>query len=89
VPDSANFTTPEADDEDLGEDLGGLDDLLASSVHGSTDAADEGAWSAKAHDQILPLELSPFRILCKILCCSVKREEVGCGTWLLSGKFSI
>jgi hypothetical protein len=30
VTDSATFTIPEADDEDLGEDLGGLDDLLAS-----------------------------------------------------------
>ena len=30
MTDSATFTTPEAEDEDLGEDLGGLDDLLAS-----------------------------------------------------------
>jgi len=30
VTDSATFATPEAGDEDLGEDLGGLDDLLAS-----------------------------------------------------------
>ena len=30
MTDSATFTIPEADDEDLGEDLGGLDDLLAS-----------------------------------------------------------
>jgi len=30
VTDSATFTTPEEDDEELGEDLGGLDDLLAS-----------------------------------------------------------
>jgi type I restriction enzyme M protein len=30
VTDSATFTIPEADEEDLGEDLGGLDDLLAS-----------------------------------------------------------
>jgi hypothetical protein len=30
VTDSATFTTPENEDEDLGEDLGGLDDLLAS-----------------------------------------------------------
>jgi hypothetical protein len=30
VTDSAIFTTPEAGDEDTGEDLGGLDDLLAS-----------------------------------------------------------
>ena len=27
---SANFTTPEASDEETGEDLGGLDDLLVS-----------------------------------------------------------
>jgi len=27
VTDSATFTTPENEDEDLGEDLGGLDDL--------------------------------------------------------------
>ena len=30
MTDSATFTTPEAGDEDLGEDLGVLDDLLAS-----------------------------------------------------------
>jgi type I restriction-modification system DNA methylase subunit len=30
VADPATFTTPAADDEELGEDLGGLDDLLAS-----------------------------------------------------------
>ena len=30
MPDSATFTTPEADDEDTGDDLGDLDDLLAS-----------------------------------------------------------
>ena len=30
MSDSASFTTPEADDEDQGEDLDGLDDLLAS-----------------------------------------------------------
>ncbi|NBY58578.1 MAG: hypothetical protein EBQ52_00100 [Synechococcaceae bacterium LLD_019] len=30
MTDSATFTTPEADDEDAGEDLGDLDDLLAS-----------------------------------------------------------
>ena len=30
MTDSATFSTPEADDEELGEDLGGLDDLLAS-----------------------------------------------------------
>jgi type I restriction enzyme M protein len=30
VTDSATFITPEADDEETGEDLGGLDDLLAS-----------------------------------------------------------
>jgi type I restriction enzyme M protein len=30
VTDSATFSTPEADDEETGEDLGGLDDLLAS-----------------------------------------------------------
>jgi hypothetical protein len=30
VTDSATFPTPEADDEETGEDLGGLDDLLAS-----------------------------------------------------------
>jgi type I restriction enzyme M protein len=30
VTDSATFTTQEADDEETGEDLGGLDDLLAS-----------------------------------------------------------
>jgi len=30
VTDSATFTTPENEDEDLGDDLGGLDDLLAS-----------------------------------------------------------
>ena len=30
MTDSATFTTPEADDEETGEDLGGLDDLLAS-----------------------------------------------------------
>jgi hypothetical protein len=30
VTDSATFTTPEADDEEAGEDLGGLDGLLAS-----------------------------------------------------------
>ncbi|MCP9911693.1 hypothetical protein KBZ15_17555 [Cyanobium sp. BA20m-p-22] len=30
MTDSATFATPEADEEDLGEDLGGLDDLLAS-----------------------------------------------------------
>ena len=30
MTDSAAFATPEAEDEDLGEDLGGLDDLLAS-----------------------------------------------------------
>jgi hypothetical protein len=30
VSDSAILPTPDADDEDLGEDLGGLDDLLAS-----------------------------------------------------------
>jgi type I restriction enzyme M protein len=30
VTDSATFTTPEAGDEELGEGLGGLDDLLAS-----------------------------------------------------------
>jgi hypothetical protein len=30
VTDSATFTTPEAGDEETGEDLGGLDDLLAS-----------------------------------------------------------
>jgi len=29
VTDSAIFTTPEAEDKDTGEDLGGLDDLLA------------------------------------------------------------
>jgi hypothetical protein len=30
VTDSATFTTSEADDEEAGEDLGGLDGLLAS-----------------------------------------------------------
>jgi type I restriction enzyme M protein len=30
VTDSATFTTSENEDEDLGEDLGGLDDLLVS-----------------------------------------------------------
>ena len=30
MTDSATFITPEADDEEAGEDLGGLDDLLAS-----------------------------------------------------------
>jgi Mg2+ and Co2+ transporter CorA len=30
VTDSATFATPEADDEETGEDPGGLDDLLAS-----------------------------------------------------------
>lgn len=30
VTDSATFPTPDTEDEDLGEDLGGLDDLLAS-----------------------------------------------------------
>jgi len=30
VTDSATFTIPEADDDETGEDLGGLDDLLAS-----------------------------------------------------------
>lgn len=30
MTDSASFITPEADDEDRGEDLNGLDDLLAS-----------------------------------------------------------
>ena len=30
VNDSATFTTPEAGDEEMAEDLGGLDDLLAS-----------------------------------------------------------
>jgi len=32
VTDSATLATPEAGDEDLGEDLGGLDDLLAYST---------------------------------------------------------
>jgi len=32
VTDSATFTTPEAGDEETGEDLGGLDDLLASLI---------------------------------------------------------
>jgi hypothetical protein len=30
MTDSATFTTPEIENEDTGEDLGGLDDLLAS-----------------------------------------------------------
>ena len=30
MTDSATFPTPDTEDEDLGEDLGGLDDLLAS-----------------------------------------------------------
>ena len=30
MTDSETFTTPEADEEETGEDLGGLDDLLAS-----------------------------------------------------------
>ena len=32
VTDSGTFTTPEAGDEETGEDLGGLDDLLATLI---------------------------------------------------------
>ena len=47
MTDSATFTTPEADDEDTGEDLGGLDDLLASLRSGSEPAPKRGRGRAK------------------------------------------
>ena len=43
MTDSATFTTPEADDEDTGEDLGGLDDLLASLRSDETPAPKRGS----------------------------------------------
>jgi hypothetical protein len=47
VTDSATFSTPEADDEETGEDLGGLDDLLASLRSDDEPAPKRGRGKAK------------------------------------------
>jgi type I restriction enzyme M protein len=47
VTDSATFSTPEADDEETGEDLGGLDDLLASLRSDDEPAPKRGRGRAK------------------------------------------
>ena len=47
MTDSATFTTPENEDEDLGEDLGGLDDLLASVRSQEASAPKRGRGRAK------------------------------------------
>jgi len=47
VTDSATFTTPENEDEDSGEDLGGLDDLLASVRSEEATATKRGRGMAK------------------------------------------
>ena len=47
MTDSATFSTPEADDEETGEDLGGLDDLLASLRSDDEPAPKRGRGRAK------------------------------------------
>jgi type I restriction enzyme M protein len=47
VTDSATFATPEADEEETGEDLGGLDDLLASLRSDEEPAPKRGRGRAK------------------------------------------
>ena len=47
MTDSATFTTPEDDDEETGEDLGGLDDLLASLRSDDEPAPKRGRGRAK------------------------------------------
>jgi type I restriction enzyme M protein len=47
VTDSATFPTPDTEEEDLGEDLGGLDDLLASLRSEETPAPKRGRGRAK------------------------------------------
>ena len=49
--DSATFTTPEADDEDTGEDMGGLDDLLVS-----LKSDDEPAFKRLILNTVSPIE---------------------------------
>ena len=47
MTDSANFITPEASEEETGEDLGGLDDLLASLRSGEEPTPKRGRGRAK------------------------------------------